>query len=292
MLIGFAPGGATDIAGRILSERMSQTLGQTIVIENRAGAGGQIALEAGATAAPDGYTLNFTNGGAVTILPVLNRVGFDTLRDFAAVGTVAKQPLVLVASPQLGVSDFAGLRKKLVAEPDKHAFGSAGIGTNSHLGPAYISQLIGTKMTHVEYKGTAQAITDLVSGRLAIHVDAISVVGDLMKSNKLIGIAVLDNDRVAGLNLPTIVQAGLPEYLKYDWSSWFMVVAPKATPSAVVDRLNRDMAVSLKDPEVVKRYAAIAMTPTWRTPAESIKYLEEQVKAWPPLFKQMGLITQ
>jgi tripartite-type tricarboxylate transporter receptor subunit TctC len=288
-LVGYAAGGATDLSARVLAEKISARLGQPVLIENRPGAGAQIAIEAVQKSAPDGYTFGFTNGASLTILPLLAQVGFNTLRDFTAVATVGKQPLVLVAAPQLGVSDFASLRKKLVAEPDKHAYGSAGPGTGSHTGPAYLVQLIGAKVTHVPYKGTAPAIADLISGRLSIHVDALSVLAPLLQSSKVVGIAVMDHDRVPGMALPTIAEAGLPDYLKYEWSSWFIVFAPKGVPAPILERLNAEIAVALKDDELVKRYREFGLTPTPRTVAAANAHLEQDVKAWPPVFKALGL---
>jgi tripartite-type tricarboxylate transporter receptor subunit TctC len=289
MLVGFAPGGSTDIAARLLAEKMSAGLGQTVLVENRPGASGQIALDAGAKAAPDGYTLNFVNGSAVSILHLLQKVNFDTTRDFTAVSTVAKFPLVLVAAPQLGVSDLAGLRRKLLAEPDKHSYGSVGTGANGHTSIAYIANLIGAKVTHVPYKGSALALADLLAGRIALQADVMPVLGPHLASGKVIGIAVLDTERVPGLNVPTIAEAGMPEFMKLDWTAWFIVIVPKATPVPVVERLNREMNAALRNPDLVKRFTELGMTPTPRSLADSQAFLDTQVRNWPPLFQQLGV---
>jgi tripartite-type tricarboxylate transporter receptor subunit TctC len=292
MIVNFAPGGTVDATARIMAEQMTAVMGQPVVVESRTGAGGQIGIEAVMAAAPDGYTVLYTASAPLVILPSLEPVRFDPVRDLVAVSRTYSLPLVLVVPPSLGVTSFKALRERLAAEPGKHSFGSAGPGSTAQIVPAYLARLLKTSLTEVPYKGTGPAHVDLMAGRLSIMVDAIAAVGTQIKDGRMVGIAVISNQRIAGYEMPTIAEAGLPEMTQHhDWTVWGMLMAPKSTPPAVLERLNRDAVATLRDPAVQKRFAALSAASAPTSLAESTTFLEAQVKGWPNVLRTIGIAT-
>jgi tripartite-type tricarboxylate transporter receptor subunit TctC len=292
MIVNFAPGGTVDATARIMAEQMTSVVGQPVVVETRAGAGGQVGIDALMASTPDGYTVLYTASAPLVILPALEPVRFDPVRDLVSVTRTYSLPLVLVASPSLGVKTFGALRERLGAEPGKHSFGSAGPGSTAQVVPAYLARLLKTPITEVPYKGTGPAHTDLMGGRLSIMVDAIAAVGTQIKDGRMVGLAVIGNQRIAGYDMPTIAEAGLPEMTQHhDWTVWGMLMAPKGTPPAVLERLNRDAVATLKDPGVQKRFAGLSSNVAPTSLSESASFLQAQVKSWPEVLKTIGLQT-
>lgn len=292
MVVPFAPGGATDVAARALSDRLGALLGQPIVIDNRGGAGGQVGTVVVAKSAPDGYTLLYGASSTMLILPVLqSNVQFDTVRDFSVAVRAVKLPLVLAASATLGVSDLKGLRELLLANPEKYAYGSAGAGTTSHVAAAAFAQMIGApKVVHVPYKGTAPAIVDTIAGRLAYIVDSMAPLGEHIRSGRLVGIAITEKERVPQFpNLPTMAEAGMPEFLKYTWTPWSGIYLPKGTPQAIIERINQDVNRVLKEPEVVKKLATLGFFPIYEGAAAAQALVDKESTMWAPLLKSIGI---
>ena len=292
MVVPFAPGGATDLAARAVSERLSQMFGQTIVIDNRAGAGGQVGTVIVAKAPADGYTLLYGASSTMLILPALeSNVQFDTVRDFSVAAMAVKLPLLLAASPSLGVTDLKGLRELLKANPEKYSYGSAGAGTTSHVGAAAFAQMIGApQIVHVPYKGTAPAIVDVLAGRLAYIVDAMGPLGEHIRAGRLVGIAITEKERVPQFpNLPTMAEAGLPEFLNYTWTPWSGIYVPKGTPAGIIERINRDVNRALKEPELLKKLTELGFFPIYASVAESQALVNRESTLWAPLLKTLNI---
>jgi len=291
MIIPFPPGGGVDSTGRLLADRLSAALGQTVVVENRTGANGQVGVQAVASAAPDGYTMLYTSDSPLTVLPVAEpqNVKYDVLRDLLPITNVGVIHVGIAVPISLGVNDFRSLRTRLASEPDKHSFGSQGVGTVGHLAGSYLVSLIAPKTTHVPYRGSGQALPDLIAGRLAFMVISLRELESHERGGKLKGLATFARERVPGFNYPTIAEAGLPEMLKYDFHTATILLTPKATPAAVAQRLNREVVAILKDPDVVKRFAAAGVTTAPQGLAEAQTDFERKVKSIPVLFKSLGI---
>jgi tripartite-type tricarboxylate transporter receptor subunit TctC len=292
MIVPFVPGGATDLAARTSADRLAAHLGQPIVLDNRGGAGGALGTVAAARAPADGYTLLYAPSSTMLIGPALDpKTPFDTMRDFAVIGQAVRHPMILAASATLGVSDLNGLRATIKADPSKFSFGSAGAGTVSHVGSAAFASMIGApEVIHVPYKGTAPAIVDVIAGRVSYIIDAIGPLAEHIRSGKLVGIAITSKQRAPQLpNLPTMAEAGLPEFLAYDWTPWSGIFVPKGTPPAVVERLNQALASALREPELGRRLIELGFIPMNPTLAESQAAVLQQSTMWAPLLKKLNI---
>lgn len=280
LVVPMAPGGPADTAARAVQVEMSKTLGQTIVIENRAGAGGSIAVNMVRRAAPDGYTILIANASTHAIAPsIYERLSYDPIKDFAPVGQIVVSPGILVVShrvaPDCKLATFIDNLKKA---PGKIAFGSAGTGTLSHLTGARFEAATGTKMLHVPYKGLAPAINDLYSGQIDVVFDSVSSALPHVQSGKFCALAVQSASRIAALpTVPTYTEAGLPEL---NSPTWYGVVAPAHTPSAVVDALNAALDAALKDPEVQKAFGRMGMYAAATTPEEYGERIKQDIETW------------
>ena len=252
MFVPFTPGGGTDILARIVARRMSENMGQQIVVENRPGANTIVATEALVTSPPDGYTvLMQTNNFASNATLYAGKLSYDTMKDVAPVALVAGNPHVLVVHPSVPAKDlkeFIGVAK---AKPGYFTFGSAGSGTVNHLAGELLKMLAGIDMLHVPYKGSGSLMPDLLGGQITTLFAAMPTVTGHIKAGKLRAIAVTTPRRFRNLpDVPTIAETGYPGY---DFSSWFGILAPGGTPRPVVERLQGEIAKALKDPGVIER---------------------------------------
>ena len=263
LLVPFTPGGGTDILARIMAQKMSEGLGQQVVVENKPGANTLIATEALVRAAPDGYTLLLqTNNLASNPTLYRGKIPFDTVKDIAPVSLVAGNPHVLVVHPSVPAKDLKEFIALAKAKPGTITFASAGSGTVNHLSGELLKMLAGIEMTHVPYKGSGSVMPDLLGGQVSALFAAMPTVTGHIKEGKLRAIAVTTPKRFRGLpDVPTIAESG---YAGYDFSSWFGIIAPAGTPKAVVDRLQAEVVKALKDPGVQERlkdYESFGSTP-------------------------------
>jgi tripartite-type tricarboxylate transporter receptor subunit TctC len=252
LLVPFTPGGGTDLLARVVAQKMSESLGQPIIVDNRPGGNTLIATEAVVHAAPDGYTLIMqTNNLAANPTLYQGRITFDTLKDLAPVSLVAGNPHVLVVNPSVpakNLKEFIALAK---AKPGTISFASAGSGTVNHLAGEQLKILAGIDMMHIPYKGSGSVMPDLLGGQVNALFAAMPTVTAYIKSGKLRAIAVTTPQRFRGLpDVPTIAESGYPGY---SFSSWFGILAPAGTPRPVIDRLQAEVAKALKDPGVQER---------------------------------------
>src|SRR6266446_12838 len=254
LIVPYAAGGGNDLMARSAAEKMSKTLGHQIVIENRGGAGGSIATRAIAKAAADGYTLGLGGTGTLAINPTLyGNVGYDPRKDFAPVGLIATSALVVCVHPALPVRSIPELIALAKQQPGKLNYASAGTGSGIHLGTEYFANLAGIKLTHIPYKGSAPALTDLIGGHVAIYFSSLPPAVGLARDGKVRALAVTGAKRSDVFpDLPTVAEAGLPGY---ESVLHYGIVAPAVTPRPVVEKLNAALNAVLSNDEVKKRLA-------------------------------------
>src|SRR5687767_1266214 len=265
IIVPFSPGGVADSSARVISERLGARLGQSVLVENRPGASGNIGTQAVATAAADGYTLLLGFDGTMVVNPhVYAKLPFDTLRDFSPVTKLGDATLILVAHPTVPAKD---LREFLsVAKKQNFSYGTAGTGSTPHLAGELLAQRTGIGLTHVPYKGGGQAMGDVVGGQILLVYTAIATAQQFVKSGKLKGLAVSSARRSNALpDVPTFVESGLEGFVV---DSWVGILAPARTPRAIVDRLRSDIAAVLAEPEVRERYATLGIDPVGNTPVQ------------------------
>jgi len=289
LVVPFAPGGPTDLAARLVATAMGRTLGQNVLVENRPGAGGRVGLSAVATAKPDGYTVFLAGPSSLVVQSALQPpLPFDPQKQFAPAGIFALVPLMLVGAPGLPANfkDAVALYK---ANPGKHSYGSAGVGTSSHFGPFVIFRMLGADLVHVPYKGTGPALVDVQAGRVSLALDSVANSSPKVKAGELRGLVILEKNRVPQLpDVPSAAET-FPEILKYDWTSWFGIVSPTGTSNEALEALNRSLGIASKDSELTTRFAQLGMNPTSMSLAETRRFIDRQFEAWVPTIKAMNL---
>ena len=266
LVVPFPPGGAVDMVGRVVGQKLSVRLGQPVVIENRAGAGTVIGAGYVAKAAPDGYTLLISSGSTFTVNPAINpRLPYDAIKSFEPVALVARVPLILVAHAQVPFGNVRQLVAAAQAAPDKYVYGSFGAGTTGHFAGEQFLSATGLKMVHVPYKGSAPAITDLIGGQIPVSVDTVAATLPHIKSGKIKPIAVTGAKRSSVLpDVPTVAESGYPDF---DADSWLAVVAPRGIPGAVRTRLEAALAEVMADPDVKAKLLASGLEPSYDSAA-------------------------
>lgn len=287
MIVAFVPGGGTDIVARLLAPRLSEVLGQTVVIENRGGAGGNIGTEFAARAAPDGYTLLMGNVAPNAINVSLAPVPFDPVKDFAPISQVAITPNVLVVHPSLPVKTVRDLLALARAKPGALAFPSAGNGTSSHLAGELLKSLAKIDMLHVPYKGGGAALADLLGGQVQLMFATTPAAMPQVKSGRLRAIAVTTRARSQALpDLPTMIEAGVPNY---EAATWYGLLAPAATPRAVIERMHAETVKIIAAPEMREKLVTQGFEPVGSTPAEFAAYIQSQIDSWAKVIRAAGL---
>jgi tripartite-type tricarboxylate transporter receptor subunit TctC len=288
MLVPFAPGGGTDFAARIISKHLSERLGQQVVVENRAGANGIIALEALKAAAPDGYTLATATNGPLVINPsIYLKLPYDPVRDFAAIGSLVSYPLLLVVHPSVPAQNVTELIALAKAKPGALTYSSPGVGNGGHLAGELFASMAHVELTHVPYKGTAPAATALLAGEVSLAFSSIPTVLPHVRAGKLRALAVGNAARVPSLpEFPTIAESGAESGLRgYEAFSWAGVIAPAGTPRDAVVRLNREIVGILGQKEVVEQLAKEGTIPTPDTPEQFAAYIRSELEKWSGIVK-------
>jgi tripartite-type tricarboxylate transporter receptor subunit TctC len=278
LVVPFAPGGGNDILARAIAPKMSQLLGQTVVVDNRPGAGGNLGTELVARAQPDGYTIVIASS-QVTMNPFLDmKVPFRIEKDFEPVGRLASVPLLLVANPQEPYKNLQEFMSYTKANPGKVSYSSPGNGTPQHMAGEVFAKLNKTEMLHVPYKGTGPSITDLIAGQVQVSFATYASVAQHVQAGKLRALGVAGQKRTSLMpDLPTFGDAGMKGY---DASLWYSLLAPAKTPTAVVNKLNEAMVAALNDPAVAKQLAQQGFETQGSTPAELKNYIAEDMKRW------------
>ena len=287
LVVGYAAGGGNDIMARVAAEKMSPGLGQQIVIENRGGAGGSIATRAVAKAAPDGYTLVLGGTGTLAINPTLySNVGYDPRKDFAPIGLIGTSALVLVVHPSVPAHNVKELIAYAKANPGKLTYASAGVGSGIHLAAEYFRFQAGIEMTHVPYKGSAPALTDLVGGHVSMYFSSLPPAIALVKEGKLRALAVTGPARSPIFpELPTVAEAALPGF---EAVLHYGIVAPAGTPRPVVDKLASAMKAAMADADVRERIVADGAEVMAMTPEEYAADIDAEETKWSKVVKLSG----
>ena len=289
LVIPFPPGGVTDIVGRTVATRLSTVLGQTIVVENKAGASGILGAEAAARARPDGYTLMLGNISTLgTNAATFAKLPYDPEKSFQPVSMLAVQPLVIAVNPRIQAESLADLIKLARTRATPLSYGTAG--SSIHLAVELFNSLVGVKMTHIPYKGSSPAITDLLGGQIDLLFDPISSLYPQVKAGKVRGLAVTTAAR-SGVapELPTVIESGIGQY---DVSSWQALMVPAGTPPGVVAQLNDAVVKVLASPEVKEVFARQGANPTSSTPAQLEQFVRAEVARWKKVASEAGVVAQ
>lgn len=288
-IVPYPPGGSTDLAARTVAERLTRSLGQQVVVENRAGAAGAIGTNEAARATPDGYTLLFAADTVIT-LHLVAKVPFDMLRDFMPITQVTIQPIAVAVHPSLGVSTIQELIAYGKANPGKLSFAHSGTGTGQHFSGELLKKMAGIDMVHVPYKGGGPAVQDLVGGQVPMAVMGSTPLIPHHKAGRIKILAFTTKDRFAPMpDIPTLHEAGLTGF---DTSQWLGLLAPKGTPSQVVTRLHSETAKALAIPEVKQRLAQAALQAVGNTPKEFEAQIEADMERWTKLAQEIGVKPQ
>jgi len=267
LVVPFAPGGVTDTSGRIIAEALSKRLGQTVIVENQAGASGNIGTTRVAQSAPDGYTLLLGFDGTLAINPhVFAKTGFDGLKDFAPITKIGDATLILVAHPSVPAKDLQALIAYSKTVAGGLSYGTSGNGGTPHLAGEMLKQRSGAALTHIPYKGGGQALQDVLGGQIPLVYTAIAGALQSVKAGRVNAIAVSSARRDPALpNVPTMKESGYPDMVV---DSWVALLAPAKTPTAIIDRLQKETAAALAQPEVRDRLLGLGITPVGNTPEE------------------------
>jgi tripartite-type tricarboxylate transporter receptor subunit TctC len=287
LIVPYAAGGGNDVMARIVAEKMSRALGQQIVIENKGGAGGSIATRQIAKAAPDGYTLGLGGTGTLAINPTLYpNVGYDPRKDFAPVGLIASSALVVLVNPSVEAKSIGELIALGKRDPGKLNYASAGAGSGIHLGSELFATMAGVRLTHIPYKGSSPALTDLIGGHVAIYFSSLPPAITLVREGKVRALAVTGPKRSESFpDLPTVAEAALPGY---EAVLHYGIVAPAGTPRAIVDRLNAALNAALAESEVRARIVADGAEPLPGTPEDYAADIDREETKWSQIVKLSG----
>lgn len=287
IVVPYPPGGPTDIVARLVGAKMSERLKQPFVIENRAGAGGNIGAEAVAKAPADGYTLVLATTAHSINPSLFPSLGYDVVRDFAPVVLLTRSPLVVVVNPQVPATTITELIALAKAKPDTIAYGSSGNGQSTHLAAEFFKSLSGTKMTHVPYKGSAPALIDLAGGQVQVMFDTMLSAMPQAKQGRIRALAVTSATRSgAAPDLPTVAETGLPGY---EAVAWFGLLAPAGTPADVVALLNRTANEVLRESDVSGKLIADGADPAGGTPEQFAAHIRSEIEKWRGVVKSAAV---
>ena len=288
LVIPFAPGGSTSIVGRVIADKMSELLGEKVVVDNRPGAGGTVGTRAVARSEPDGYTIALGYTGTLAIGPSLYKnPGYDPRKDFTPIGLIGNAPNSLVVHPTFPAKTVGELVAYAKANPGKVNFGSAGAGTASHITGEYFATSAGIKLVHIPYKGTGPALTDLLGGHIPMAFAPIPATHPNVTAGKLRALAVTSTARSSLLpDVPTIAEQALPGF---DASLYYGLVAPAGTPRSVIDKLNKTLNAALASDEVKKQLGLDGTEITPGTPEDYAAFIDKDEKKWAGLVKASGV---
>jgi len=286
MMVGFAPGGGVDVSARAVAQPLSQALGQSVIVENRPGAAGNIAAGYVAKATPDGYTLLMSNS-TIASPTLFKSLPFDIRKDLDPVGLIAIGPSVLVVHPSIPARNVKELIAFAKSQPKKLIYGSGGIGNVTHLEMEIMNSMVGAQMTHVPYKGTAPAIVGLVSGEVQLIFSSVPSALGQIRAGKIRALGVSTMKRSGVLpDVPTIHEAGVPGY---DAASWYAVFAPAGAPKNVVARLGKEIVSIMAVPDMRERFANDGFEPAGTGPAELAKFLRAELAKWTKAVEMAGI---
>ncbi len=285
VMVPYAPGGATDVVARVVAQFLGVALGGTVIVENKPGGSGTIAMAAVAKAAPDGYTLMLTEITSTVVGVLVPRLSFDPVKDFSPIAVFADTPYVLVVNDKLPVKSLQELAAYAKANPGKLNYGSGGVGSGPHIAGELFKSLAQADIRHVPYKGSGPALQDLIGGQIDLLITAAPAVASL--AGRVRPLAVARTARLALLpDIPSAPETGMPGFVI---SNWFGLAAPRGTPPAVVQRLADAVAEVMKKPEVLEKLAATGAEPLQMGPAEARRKVQDETRKWSALIKSAGI---
>jgi len=287
LVVPFTPGGSTDILGRVVAQRLTETWGQQVVVDNRPGAGGTIGVELVAKAAPDGYTLVMGHIGTFGVNPSLYpKLPYDAVKDFAPVSLVALVPNMLAVHPSMPVKTVKEFVAFSRARPGQLNYGSGGNGSAAHLAVEYLKLVAKLDIVHIPYKGTAPMITDLIGGQLSLTITGVPPLLQHVRGGRLRALGVATSKRIDLLpDLPTIAEAGVPGY---EATQWYGVLAPAATPKEIVAKINADIVKSLRRPDTAEKMSGEGAQPVGSSPGEFGEHIRAEIQRWAKVIKAAG----
>lgn len=286
----FSPGGPVDITARIIAQKLGETLGQTVLVENRAGASGMIGAELVAKSPPDGHML-LANASIHVIVPSLfAKMTYDPIRDFIPVTVASSSPLMLVVTPALPAKNVKGFIALAKARPGEMSFGSSGPGSSTHLTAELLKSVTATNMVHIPYKGQGQAITDVITGQIQFMFNSPSAVGEFIKAGRLRTLAITSEKRLSQWpDVPTFVETGYKDMVT---GSWYGIWVPAKTPQAIVTRLNTEIVRIINLPDVRQRIIDMGGEPVANSSAEFDAFQKAEMARWAKIVKQAGIAAQ
>ena len=283
ILVGFTPGGVPDIAARTISQALTESWKQPIIVENRLGAGSNIAAQALANAAPDGYTLLSVSSAHAVAAAIYSQLPFNPVRDFSPITLTATGPALVVVSAELGVKTIADFLQLARSKPGAYNFASAGVGSGAHFAVELLRAQTGIDLVHVPFKGIPEALNETIAGRTHLFISPYASAINLVRQGKARAIAVTGPARMADMpDLPTVSESGVPGY---QWVFWYGLLAPAGTPRDIIDRIRSDVAAVLAQPEVRKRFAALGTDAVSSSPEDFGKLIIEEVASFTRLAK-------
>jgi tripartite-type tricarboxylate transporter receptor subunit TctC len=287
LLVGFTPGSSTDAVGRLVAQKLGEGLGQQVVVENRPGAGGNIAADACAKAAPDGYTAYIANTGVAIHISAYAKLPYNVTRDLLAVGQVAASPHLLIIAPSLPVRNVKELVALARARPGQLNFASTGAGNSDHFAAELFKSMMGIDMVHVPYKGGPQASADVSQGQIAAYFGGMPVGIPLARIGKVRAIAVTSAQRHPSVpDIPTMAESGVPGY---EHVLWNVIMVPAQTPAPIVARLEAEVAKVAKSPDLAEKFAAMGAVPYARSSADTQAYIRSEIEKYAKIVKAIGL---
>jgi tripartite-type tricarboxylate transporter receptor subunit TctC len=290
LIVPFTAGSATDILARTFGQKLSEMWGQSVIVENRPGAGGTIGAAVVAKSPPDGYTLLVNSAAQAYNASIYPTLSYDTSKDFAEIAPLAGQPNVLIVAPATGIKSVAELIALAKQKPGQLNFGSAGTGSGTHINAEKFKLAAGIDVVHIPYKGTPEALNDTLAGRVTFFFSPISAALPNVREGKLIALGVSTSKRSSALpNVPTIAEAALPGF---DYNLWVGVFAPAGTPPDIVDKINKDIDRVAQTPDVKERLATLGAEPMPMTPAEFRKFVQAEVEDSAKVIKAAGIKAQ
>jgi tripartite-type tricarboxylate transporter receptor subunit TctC len=288
MVVGFSPGGGTDILARILAQKLGDTWGQTVIVENRPGASATIGATVVAKAPPDGYTLAMGQLTPNAIAPALfSNLQYDAVKDFVPIILVGTSPNVLVVNPAVQAKSVAELIALAKSKPGRLTYASSGAGSLQHIAAEQFKASGGVDIIHVPFKGSAQAVVDLMSGQVDMNFDSIPAVIQHVKSGKLRAVAVTSAKRASGLpEVPTIAESGVADY---DLTTWWGLFAPAGTPPEIVAKIHRDTLAALQNADLKERFAGLSVDPGGGSSREFADYVRQEIAKYDRIVKQLNI---
>ncbi|SCK13555.1 Tripartite-type tricarboxylate transporter, receptor component TctC [Variovorax sp. HW608] len=288
LVVPFPPGGAVDIVGRLVGKKLGDRLGQPVVVENKGGAGTVVGAAFVAKAPADGYTLLISSGSTFTVNPALNaRLPYDPQKSYEPIGMVARVPLILLANRDVPVDDLKQLVDAVRREPEKYSYGSFGSGTTGHFAGELVWKAVGVKLTHVPYKGSAPAMTDLIGGQIPFTIDTVAAALPHLKAGKVKAIAVTGATRATQLPaVPTVAESG---YAGFSADSWLALFAPRGLPADARTNLQKALAETLTDAEIRDKLIASGLQPAWEPAAAVAARIEDELPRMRAIAQQANI---